>query len=51
MWQDAQEGFTVGARENGSPRSSPRSGDIKIHLQQKQEKIEHQRSLEQIRPM
>ena len=36
-WQDAQVGFTAGARENGRPRSSPRPGDIRIHLQQQQE--------------
>ena len=42
MWQDAQLGFTAGARENGRPRNSPRPGDIKIHLQQQQEKMEHQ---------
>ena len=42
MWQDAQLGFTVEARENVRRQSSPRPGDIKIHLQQHQEKMEHQ---------
>ena len=26
MWQDAQLGFTVGARENGRRQSSPKPG-------------------------
>ena len=51
MWQDAQLGFTVGARENGRRQSSPRPGDIKINLQQQPEKLEHQKRLKQIKPM
>ena len=39
MWQDAQLGFTVGARANGRRQSSPRPGDINIHLQHQQEKM------------
>ena len=38
MWQVAQLGFTVGARKNGRRQSSPRPGDIKIHLQQHKRK-------------